>query len=209
MSILRGVWEKIKDATKVLLGGAAAVGISDIIKDTIKDHGVKVATDLFGSFASGKGLINEHFYGIILDACDLTTEQRNLHLIALEEMRDSENKKEVEAANNFIIVVAIGSDGKGMVPGKKIIDGYIHRLDEFATKKEKMDWIKLNIKNIGTDAEIKGKVAKLRDAVASVWKEIKAPLDFLNEFSSELLEEAKEESAKYDKRGFISKIFFN
>ena len=178
MAIIRNVYEKLKGAFKVLIGSAVAVGLADALKGIIKDKGIKAAATFIESLATGKGLGNEAVYGEILDRLNLKTEQRALLIRASQELRAG-TEKEKQAADNFIILVALGNpDPKtGQRPGERIINGFIHRIDEYPDDTAKVKMIKDNIIHIGTDAETKAKIAVVQKWAIEAWGKLLPLLD--------------------------------
>jgi hypothetical protein len=162
-------------AFKVLAGSAITVGILDALKNILKEKGFEAGTDFIKSLASGKGLENEAIYGLILDSCNLTTIERSFIIRAIQELRTNGTEKEQQAANNFIILVALGvPDVKTRKrPGEKIIHGFIHRINEYATDDAKVQMIKDNIIHIGTDAQVANKISQVQEWALMIWEKIK------------------------------------
>lgn len=178
MAILREGFENVKGAFKVLMGSAIAVGAMDMLKKIIEDKGVEAGIDFIRVLASGKGLTNEAVYGYIMAACDLKTAERMLLIRAIEELRLG-TEKEKQAADNFVIIVALADpdDKTKRRPGEKIIHGFIHRIYEYPTDDEKLRMIKDNVIHIGTDAETKTKIAvaqkwAIETALPAIWEAI-------------------------------------
>lgn len=209
MAILKTAWERVKGAFKVLLGGAAAVGLADILKGVLKDKGIEAAAGFIQSLATGKGLKNEAVYGYILGKCNLKTEERKFHIRAIEELRLG-TEKEKQAANNFIILVALGDpDKNGERPGEQIIHGFIHRISEYPDEAGKVQMIKDNVVHIGTDAETKKKIAVVQKWALEAWDEVKGLFGQVNTLSVEYKKDSKEALDKFKERPWYKKLFFN
>lgn len=210
MSILKEGWNRISGAFKVLMGSAAAVGLLDIIKGLLKEKGVEAGVEFIKTLATGKGLENEAVYGYILDRCSLKTDERMFLVRAIEELRIG-TEKEVDAANNFIILVALGNpDKNGRRPGEKIIHGFIHRIGEYSTEDEKIRMIKDNVIHIGTNAEVCSNVSAAKKWAAKVWaQEIRPLINQLNVGAKDFRDASKKALDDFDKRPLWRKLFLN
>lgn len=163
MAILQKAYQNLKGAFKVLFGGTIAVGLVDSLKDVIKQKGGDAGVNFIKSLATGKGLGNEAVYGEILDRVNLKTKERDLLIKAIEQLRTG-TEKQKQAADNFIILTAIGvpDEKTGKRPGEGIIHGFIHRISEFPNEAQQLQMIKDNIVHIGTDAETKKKISEIQ-----------------------------------------------
>lgn len=209
MAILSGTIEKLKGAFKVLTGSAVAVGLANVLRDIVKEKGVEAGAKFIKALATGKGLENEAVYGQILDRCNLKTHQRNLLIRAIKEMRNS-TEEEKTAANNFVILVAIGEPEKGGgLPGERIINGFIHRVDEYVNEDEKVQMIKDNIIHIGTDVETKKKIAVVQKWAMGAYDQLKDFVNKTNIFSDQLLQKSEKRLADFEKRPLWKKLFLN
>ncbi|PIU07332.1 MAG: hypothetical protein COZ85_03880 [Candidatus Moranbacteria bacterium CG_4_8_14_3_um_filter_34_16] len=186
MAILKKTYDKMVGALKVLLGSAVVVGLRDTLGGIIKEKGVEAGGDFIKSLATGKGLQNEAVYGFILGKCDLTTSERSLLIRAIEGLRTGTEENR-QAANNFIILVALGDPDKetGERPGERIVHGFIHRINEYKSEDEKVRMIKDNIIHIGTDAETKKKIAVVQKWAIGAWNEIKKFVGQINAVSAD------------------------
>jgi hypothetical protein len=208
MAILKNVSQKVKDMFKVLAGSAVVVGISDTLKGILADKGIQAGSEFIKSLATGKGLENEAVYGFILDQCKLKTEERNSLIRSIEELRHG-SEKEKQAANNFIIIVALDPNKSGKRPGEQIIHGFIHRISEYATEAEKVQMIKDNIIHIGTDAEVKKKVAIVQKWAMEAWQQIKGLVEQFNNLSDTYKNCAEKELGEYEARPWWKKLLLN
>lgn len=210
MAILQEGWNRLKGAWKFLVGGAAAVGLSDLIKGMAREKGLEMTGEFIKSLASGKGLNNEAVYGYILDRCNLKTEERSLLIRSIQELRAG-TEEEREAANNFIIIVALCDQGGTCDrPGEKIIHGFIHRITEYPNEAEKVRMIKENVVHIGTNAETKTKLYTVKKWAAKAWDQHIEPI--LGQAST-LSEDYKNSSKKalevFNKRPWWKKALTN
>lgn len=208
MAILKNVSQKVKDMFKVLAGSAVVVGISDTLKGILADKGIQAGSEFVKSLATGKGLDNEAVYGFILDQCKLKTEERNSLIRSIEELRHG-SEKEKQAANNFIIIVALDPNKSGKRPGEQIIHGFIHRISEYTTEAEKVQMIKDNIIHIGTDAEVKKKVAIVQKWAMEAWQQIKGFVEQFNNLSDTYKNCAEKELGEYEARPLWKKLLLN
>ena len=209
MALFGKLFRRFKDAGKVVGGSAVAVTGLEAVKrflgEILKEKGAEEAWKFIRASASGKGLENENIWGRILDQCDLNTEQRRLLLKAIKELRAQERTRQI--ADNFVIAVALGNPSdEGIYPGGKIIDGFIHRLDEFPSEKEKLFWIKENIINIGTNAQIETWVGEARKFLVSCYKKTTQELE---EMIKEFNESAQQAAREYESLPRWKRIFFN
>jgi hypothetical protein len=234
MAILNTAWKRAKGAFKVLMGGAAAFGLKDILTGLFKDKGIELGTDFLRSLATGKGLENEAVYGYILDKCNLKTEERMLLIRAIKELRNG-TEKEKEAANNFVIVVSIKetllADGATVASaatkattatnkvlnnypatmrlGEHILHSFIHRIDEYQTEAEKIQMIKDNVIHIGTNAEVKTKVSAIYEWAIEAWNQIQAVIDQAEKVSKDYRRSSKQALKKFKDRPWWKKAFLN
>lgn len=212
MTILRTGLERIKGAFKVLIGGAAAFGLADIIKNVLKEQGIEAGVSFIKTLASGKGLGNEAVYGTILDRCKLTNEERSFLIRAIEEMRHGK-EEEKEAANNFIILVALGDpDKSGKRPGERTLHGFVHRITDPAltTDAAKLKMLKDNIVHIGTNAEVKTQISIVQKWAVEAWeKQIKPNLKQINKLSKKYKRSSKKALRDFEERPLWKKILFN
>jgi hypothetical protein len=209
MAILRTGWERLKGAFEVLLGGAAAVGIADLLKGVLKEKGVETGIEFIKSLATGKGLANEATYGYILDKCKLKTDERSLLIHAIEELRKG-TKQEKEAANNFIIAVALCDQvGTCNRPGEQIIHGFVHRISEYPTEAEKIQMIKDNVIHIGTNAEIKNKVAIVQKWALEAWHQLESFFEQVNKTSKKYNRSSAKALRDFNQRPLWKKILLN
>lgn len=210
MAILRTGWGRVKGAFKVLMGGAAAVGLSDLLKGILKEKGVETGVEFIKSLATGKGLANEAAYGYILDKCKLKTEERSLFIRSIQELRGG-TEEEKEAANNFIILVALCDQG-GICnrPGEQIIHGFIHRIAEYPNEAEKVKMIKENVLHIGTNAEVKTKIYAVKKWAAEAWNQhIEPILGQINTLSEKYNNSSEKALEDFSNRPLWKKIFLN
>lgn len=210
MAILKTGWERVKGAFKVLLGGAAAVGLSDLLKGILKEKGMEAGLDFIKNLTTGKGLVNEAAYGYILDKCKLKTEERSLLIRSIQELR-SGTEEEKEAADNFIILIALCDQGGTCNrPGEQIIHGFIHRITEYPSEAEKIKMIKNNVIHIGTNAETKTKITAVKKWATEAWhKHIEPVLSQINTLSEEYNTSSKKALDDFNKRPLWKKIFLN
>lgn len=210
MAILKETYNRVSGAMKVIFGSAVAVGLFDALKGIIKEKGIEEGVGFIKSLATGKGLENEAVYGYILDKCNLTTPERSLLIRASKELR-SGTEEEKQAANNFIILVALGDPGEKTKkrPGENIIHGFIHRIKDYATDDEKVQMIKDNIVHIGTDAETKKKIAVVQKWAISAWNEIQGLVEQINAVSDDFRQRSEKALAEFEARPLWKKLFFN
>lgn len=212
MAILSTGWERVKGAFKVLIGGAAAIGLKDILTGALKEHGVSAGVDFIKTFADGRGLKNEAVYGYILGRCALKNDERSLLIYAIEELRRG-TEEESEAANNFIVLVSLGDpDKNGRRPGEKIIHGFIHRINNPAltTDAERLQMIKDNIVHIGTNAEVKTKVDAVQKWAIGVWEnDLKPLIDALNVKAEKYKTDSEKALDDFNKQPLWKKLFKN
>ncbi len=209
MAILGKVSERIKGAFKFLLGGAAAVGLTDLLKGMAKEKGIEAASDFVRSLATGKGLNNEANYGYIIDRCNLKTKERELLIKSIQELRKG-SEEEKEAANNFIIEVSLGSpDKNGKRPGERIIHGFIHRICDYSNETKQVQMIKNNVIHLGTDAEVKKKIAMVQKWAMEAWNQVEDFIEPINKLSDKYKRYLKRELDEYQKRPWWKKLLLN
>ncbi|MDZ7612183.1 MAG: hypothetical protein U5L10_05450 [Candidatus Moranbacteria bacterium] len=144
---------------------------SGIVGKADKVKSFKEGVETIKGLASGKGLQDQYVWGMVLQQCHLSTEQRRLLIESIEEMRLMGNE-EAELADNFIIAVALGEPINGSYPGKEILNGFIHRVDEFPDDASRKRMIKDNIRSIGNDATVKGVASKVKKLVKTYWPKL-------------------------------------
>lgn len=210
MAILKNVTDRLKGAFKVLVGSAAVVGIVDVIKGYVKEKGLEEGVKIVKELASGKGLLNEAVYGYILGKCKITSDERAFFIGAIEELRAG-TEKEKEAANNFVIAIAQENPcTKGSWLGEETLKGIIKHIKSCPTKAEKMQMIKNNIINIGTDVKVKDNVDIVKKWAMDVWtNDIKPVIDQINALSEEYRDSSKKALDDFNKRPLWKKLFLN
>lgn len=210
MAILKETYNRVSGAMKVIFGSAVAVGLFDALKGIIKEKSIEEGVDFIKSLATGKGLENEAVYGYILDKCNLTTPERSLLIRASKELR-SGTEEEKQAANNFIILVALGDPGEKTKkrPGERIIHGFIHRINEYADDNARVQMIKDNIIHIGTDAETKKKIAVVQKWAIGAWNEIKGFMEQVSAVSADFEQKSEKALREFQNRPLWKKIFLN
>jgi hypothetical protein len=191
-----------------------AVGLVDALKDVVTKEGSEAGVNFIKTLATGKGLGNEAEYGIILDRLNLNTEERNLLIKAIEELRAG-TEEQKQAANNFVIAVALGKPNEktGERPGEMIINGFIHRISEYPNEMAKVKMLKENILHIGTDAETKKKITDIQKLVEVAWEKIG---DFLENSGDDIIKASrkfdkmsKKKLDDFEKRQLWKKIMMN
>ncbi len=216
MGVFRGISGRASSAAKVLFGtgvGATALGL---LKSEFEKKGLEGILKSIKALDSGKGLNDQHVFGLILSQANLSLKKRELLLGVIREMRMSGNQEDRQTADNFVISVCLGvASEDGTYPGSQTIKSLMDRVIRLGTEDEMKRVIRLHIQEVGNDARAKTKFDAVRMLLSKygvtvsgkVSGSVSSKIDKLNSFLNEREQAIKAEEQAYENISWFRKLF--